>query len=153
MKRRNFLWGTLFLAGFTKIAFAALPRLIVFKSPTCGCCAAWIEHIEKAGLIVESTNITQQRLSELKRQSGIRLELSSCHTAFIDSYFVEGHVPAEDIKLLISQKPEALGLTVPGMPLGSPGMEMGDQKDPFDTLIVDRNGNSKVFRSHRKISI
>ena len=152
MKRRDFLWGAFFLTGFTKFASADLSKLMVFKSATCGCCTAWIEHIENAGFFVEAKNLTQQRLSELKRRSGISLELSSCHTAFIDSFFVEGHVPAEDIKSLLSQQPDALGLTVPDMPIGSPGMEMGDRKDPFDTLLVKRNGSSEVFRSHREIA-
>jgi hypothetical protein len=151
MKRRDFIFGAFFLAGFIKPASAALPKIVVFKSPTCGCCSAWIEHIKKAGFHVKSKNVTQKRLSELKRKSGITLELSSCHTAFINSYFVEGHVPAEDIKALLFEKPDALGLSVPNMPLGSPGMEMGDQKDPYDTLLVKRNGSSKAFRSHREI--
>jgi hypothetical protein len=80
------------------------------------------------------------------------LKLFSCHTAFINGCFVEGHVPAEDVKSLLFQQPDALGLTVPDMPLGSPGMEMGDRKDPFDTLLVKRNGSSEVFRSHREIA-
>ena len=149
MKRRDFIWGTFFLVGFSKFASADLPKLMVFKSATCGCCAAWIEHIKKAGFFVEAKNLTQESLSELKRRSGISLELSACHTAFINNYFVEGHVPAQDIKSLIFQKPNALGLTVPGMPIGSPGMEMGDKIDTFDTLLVKRDGSSKVFRRHR----
>ena len=151
IKRRDFIFGAFFLAGFIKPASADLPKIVVFKSPTCGCCSAWIEHIKKAGFHVKSENVTQKRLSELKRRSGITLELSSCHTAFINSYFVEGHVPAEDIKALLFEKLDALGLSVPNMPLGSPGMEMGDQKDPYDTLLVKSNGSSRVFRSHREI--
>ena len=151
MKRRDFIFGVFCLAGFIRPASAGLPKIEVFKSPTCGCCSAWIEHIKKAGFHVKSQDITQKRLSELKRRSGITLELSSCHTAFINNYFVEGHVPAEDIKALLFEKPDALGLSVPNMPLGSPGMEMGDQKDPYDTLLVKSNGSSRVFRSYREI--
>jgi hypothetical protein len=151
IKRRDFIFGAFSLAGFIKPASAYLPKIVVFKSPTCGCCSAWLEHIKKAGFHVKSENVTQKRLSELKRRSGITLELSSCHTAFINNYFVEGHVPAEDIKALLFEKPDALGLSVPNMPLGSPGMEMGDQKDPYDTLLVKSNGSSRVFRSHREI--
>lgn len=151
MKRRNFIFGAFCLAGFIKPAFADFQNIVVFKSPTCGCCSAWIEHIKKAGFHVKSKNVTQQRLSELKRHSGISLELSSCHTAFVNSYFVEGHVPAEDIKALLFENLDALGLSVPNMPLGSPGMEIGGQKDPYDTLLVTRNGSTKVFRSHREI--
>tara|TARA_B100001142_G_C14167326_1_gene590819 strand:+ start:497 stop:958 length:462 start_codon:yes stop_codon:yes gene_type:complete len=152
MKRRDFILGAFFLIGFTKSALADLPKMIVFKSPTCGCCTAWIEHIEKAGFHVESKNLNQQQLFKLKSQSGISLELSSCHTAFINNYFIEGHVPAEDIKALLLQKPDALGITVPNMPLGSPGMEIDDRKDPYDTLLVKRNGSSEIFRSHREIT-
>ena len=153
MKRRDFIFGVFYLAGFIRPASADLPKIEVFKSPTCGCCSAWIEHIKKSGFHVKSENVTQKRLSELKRKSGITLELSSCHTAFINSYFVEGHVPAEDIKSLIFQRPDALGLAVPGMPRGSPGMEMGDKKDPFDTLLVKRDGSSEVFSSHSDIAV
>ena len=152
MKRRDFILGAFFIAGFTNPAHADIPKMIVFKSPTCGCCSAWIEHIEKAGFLVDSKNVTQQQLSELKIQSGISLELSSCHTAFINNYFIEGHVPAEDIRALLFQKSDALGLTVPNMPLGSPGMEIDDRKDPYDTLLVKRNGSSEVFRSHREFT-
>ena len=80
------------------------------------------------------------------------MELSSCHTAFINNYFIEGHVPAEDIKALLLQKPDAFGITVPNMPLGSPGMEIDDRKDPYDTLLVKRNVSSEVFRSHREVA-
>ena len=150
MKRRDFIFGVFFLAGFIKSASADIPKIAVYKTPTCGCCSAWIEHIKKAGFYVKSINVTYGELAGLKRRYSIPLELSSCHTAFVNNYFVEGHVPAEDIKDLIFKKPDALGLSVPNMPLGSPGMEMGNQKDPYDTLLVKRNGNSKVFRSHRE---
>jgi hypothetical protein len=155
MKRRDFIWAAFCLPTLGKFASADanLPKLIVFKSPTCGCCTAWIEHIEKSGFSVESQNITQRRLSDLKRRTGISSELTACHTAFINSYFIEGHVPAEDIKSLIFQRPDALGLAVPGMPRGSPGMEMGDKKDPFDTLLVKRDGSSEVFSSHSDIAV
>jgi hypothetical protein len=152
MKRRDFIFGVFFLAGFIKSASADIPKITVYKTPACGCCSAWIEHIKKAGFQVKSKNVTYGELAGLKRRYGIPLELSSCHTAFITNYFVEGHVPAEDIKALISEKPEALGLSVPKMPIGSPGMEMGNQKVPYDTLLVKRNGSSGVFRSHREIA-
>ena len=151
MKRRDFIFGVFFLVGFIKSASADTPKIAVYKTPTCGCCSAWIKHIKKAGFRVKSKNVTYGELARLKRRYDIPLELSSCHTAFIDIYFVEGHVPAEDIKALISEKPDALGLSVPNMPIGSPGMEMGNQNDPYDTLLVKSNGSSKVFRSHRKI--
>jgi hypothetical protein len=152
MNRRNFIFGVFFLVGPIKSASADIPKIAVYKTPTCGCCSAWIKHIKKAGFHVKSENVTYGELAGLKRRYGIPPELSSCHTAFINSYFVEGHVPAEDIKALIFEKPEALGLSVPNMPIGSPGMEMRNQKDPYDTLLVKSNGSSKVFRATVKLS-
>jgi len=84
----------------------------------------------------------------MKARAGVTPDLSSCHTAFIDGYFVEGHVPAGDVERLLAERPDALGLTVPGMPIGSPGMEMGDQRDAYDTLLVLRDGSTAVFESH-----
>ena len=79
---------------------------------------------------------------------GISPELSSCHTAILDGYFVEGHVPADDIKRLMAERPDALGLTVPGMPIGSPGMEMGSEREAFDTLLVQKDGTTEIFAQH-----
>ena len=131
MKRRDFLWAASCLLGLINFASASLPKVRVFKSATCGCCNAWIEHTEKAGFSVEAQNLTQQHLFDLKRRIGISSELAACHTAFINNYFVEGQVPAEDIKSLLSEQPDALGLSVPGMPVGSPGMEMDSWRDPW----------------------
>ena len=154
MKRRDFIFGcfSLSLTFSIKPASADIPKIAVYKTANCGCCSAWIEHIKNAGFLVKAKNITHRELASLKRRNGIPRELSSCHTAFINNYFVEGHVPAKDIKALIFEKPEASGLSVPNMPLGSPGIEMGDQKDPFDTILVKNNGISSVFRSHRSIA-
>jgi hypothetical protein len=84
----------------------------------------------------------------MKDRAGVTPELSSCHTAFIDGYFIEGHVPASDVQRLLSERPDALGLTVPGMPIGSPGMEIGNQRDAYDTLLVLLDGSTEVFESH-----
>ena len=151
MNRRNFIFGSFFFVGFIKSASGDIPKITVYKTSTCGCCSAWIEHVEKAGFYVKSKNITHGELAELKRQYGIPIEFSSCHTAFVDNYFVEGHVPVEDIKALIFEKPHGLGLSVPNMPIGSPGMEMGNQKEPYDTLLIKNNGSTRVFRMHRSI--
>ena len=151
MKRRDFIFGFLLFAGLLKPASADEPEIVVYKTPTCGCCSAWIEHIKSADFSVKSINVSHGDQAGIKRKFGITPKLSSCHTALIDNYFVEGHVPAKDIKALILEKPEALGLSVPNMPLGSPGMEMGNQNEPYDTLLVKSNGASRVFRSHNKI--
>ena len=148
MNRRNFLLtsaGAVFAAG---PVFAATPRIQVLKSPTCGCCSAWIAHVEAAGLSVDAQDVTQDALWAAKDKAGITPELSSCHTGFIDGYVIEGHVPAADLQRLLAERPNALGLTVPGMPIGSPGMEMGDERDAFDTLLVLRDGEILVFERH-----
>jgi hypothetical protein len=120
----------------------------VLKSPTCGCCSAWVAHIADAGFVVETQDVPQDVLWAAKDKAGITAALSSCHTGFIEGYVIEGHVPALDIQRLLAERPDAIGLTVPGMPIGSPGMEMGDQRDAFDTLLVLRDGTTAVFTSH-----
>jgi len=104
--------------------------------------------MNSAGLRTEVNYVGEEALGLIKVQLGISVELSSCHTATIGSYFIEGHVPAEDIFKLLIVKPNALGLSVPGMPIGSPGMEMGNKKEPFDTLLVFENGKTQIFNSH-----
>jgi hypothetical protein len=133
------------------MALANGSKLMVFKLPACGCCDAWIAHMQQAGFKSETENISEPRMLDLKKRVGITSELSSCHTAFVNNYLVEGHVPSEDVLLLLSQNPDALGLTVPGMPVGSPGMEMGNRRDPFDTLLMLHDGSSEIFKSHRGI--
>jgi hypothetical protein len=120
----------------------------VLKSPTCGCCSAWITHVEAAGLRVDARDVSQDVLWAAKETVGLPPALSSCHTGFIAGYVIEGHVPAADIHRLLAERPEALGLSVPGMPIGSPGMEMGAQRDPFDTLLVLQGGETRVFARH-----
>lgn len=127
---------------------AALPSVEVYKSPSCGCCAAWIEHLSDAGFAATARDIDYDALDALRARLGIKDEIMSCHTALVDGYFLEGHVPAEDVKLLLAKRPQALGLAVPGMPMGAPGMEMGGAVDPYDTLLVKGSGLYQVFASH-----
>ena len=148
MLRREFLIGTLALTTFPTSGFAIQDALIVNRTETCGCCGAWVERMNSAGLRTEVNFVDEEALGLIKAQLGISAELSSCHTATIGSYFIEGHVPAADIFKLLTEKPNARGLSVPGMPIGSPGMEMGNNKEPFDTLLVFENGKTKVFNSH-----
>jgi hypothetical protein len=149
MNRRTFLLAlsAAYFAG--GMAMAAEDTLFVAKSPTCGCCGAWVEHMRAAGFEVEVSNVDQDALYALKSRLGIVDEHASCHTARIGGYFVEGHVPSDDVKRLLAERPEALGLAVPGMPIGSPGMEMGSERDAYDTLLVDAPGEASVFQSHR----
>ena len=148
MKRRTFvLSGT--IAALTHPAFAtANPVVKVLKTPTCGCCTAWVEHIRLAGFEVEAQDIDQDSLYIVKDRLQIAPDLAGCHTAVVGDYFVEGHVPATDIRRLLSEQPAARGLTVPGMPMSSPGMGGPGAGDPFDTLLVGTDGTTSVFASH-----
>ena len=121
------------------------PVLEVYKSPTCGCCGAWVDHMKENGYDVVVHE--QQNLQSIKEKAGILPGQGSCHTAFIDGYAIEGHVPAADVDRLLAERPDARGLTVPGMPVGSPGMEMGDRVDAYDVLLFDENG-TEVFSHH-----
>ena len=148
MLRREFLIGTLALSTFSKNVFASADTLIVNRTESCGCCGAWVERMISAGFKAEVNFVNEEVLRSIKSQLAIPVDLSSCHTATIGSYFIEGHVPAEDIRRLLIERPKALGLSVPGMPIGSPGMEMGNNKEPFETLLVFENGETQVFNSH-----
>jgi hypothetical protein len=148
MDRRRFLVTALAAPLLAGPARAAAPTLEVFKSPTCGCCSAWIEHVAAAGFAVTARDVEQDVLWRLKARAGLPRDFASCHTGFVEGYLVEGHVPAPDLQALLAERPEALGLAVPGMPVGSPGMEMGGRRDPFDTLLIGRDGRASVFRSH-----
>lgn len=134
---------------FTAPALAAAQSIEVWKSPTCGCCGKWVEHLEANGFDVMAKNTSPGMLDRIKRQAGISEKLASCHTGIIDGYVVEGHVPAEDIKRLVEERPDAIGLTVPNMPLGSPGMEQPDGKtEPYDVMLVKKDGSTVVFARH-----
>ena len=148
MNRRRLILAAFAMALPARPALAAPLRLEVYKSPTCGCCAAWMNHMSRAGFAVIGRDRDQDTLWSIKERAGITPELGSCHTAFIGGYVVEGHVPAGDIRRLLSGRPDAIGLAVPGMPAGSPGMEMGNQRDVYDTFLVLRNGTIERFRRH-----
>lgn len=125
-----------------------LPPIEVWKSATCDCCGAWVKHLEANGFVVKVNDASPSALNALKRQAGIGDTLASCHTAKIDGYFVEGHVPATDIKRLAAERPEGVGLSVPGMPIGSPGMEQGDETEPYDVLLIKKDGGTEVYAKH-----
>ncbi len=127
---------------------AAETAIEVWKSPTCSCCGNWVKHLEANGFAVTVNAVEPSMLAAIKRQAGISEALASCHTAKIDGYVIEGHVPASDIKRLVAEHPDAVGLTVPGMPLGSPGMEQGGEFEPYDVLLLQRDGTTSVFAHH-----
>lgn len=133
------------LLSFGLAAAASAQTIEVWKSATCGCCTAWIDHVEQNGFSAQAQDVAPGQLARIKADAGLSPDLHSCHTARIDGYVVEGHVPASDIRRLLSEKPDAIGLTVPGMPIGSPGMEAGDEKEPYEVLLVRRDGSTEVF--------
>ena len=148
MDRREFVIGTLAITAFPANVFSMSDSLIVYRTETCGCCGEWVKRMISGGLRAEVQFVNDELLKSIKSQLGISTELSSCHTATISKYFVEGHVPVNDIHRMLFERPQARGLTVPGMPIGSPGMEMGNTKEPFDTLLVFENGRTEVFNRH-----
>jgi hypothetical protein len=123
------------------------PALTVYKTPTCGCCTAWGEYMEAEGFSVRMEDVTD--LAAVKDSLGVPSDLGSCHTGVVTDggarYLVEGHVPAEHVRRLLDERPAARGLAVPGMPIGSPGMEQGDRRQPYDVLVVDESGEAAVF--------
>ncbi len=120
-------------------------EITVYRSPTCGCCLAWVDHLRANGF---SVNVEEMRdLTPIKQKLGVPGDLEACHTATIGGYVVEGHVPASDIRHLLASKPKAKGIAVPGMPVGSPGMERGDEKEPYDVILFGDAGET-VFATH-----
>ena len=128
------------------LAAAARTRVTVWKTPNCGCCKDWVKHLETNGFDVVTHDVKE---TASKRQAlGLAEKYGSCHTATVNGYVLEGHVPARDIQRLLRDKPSAIGLAVPGMPVGSPGMEMGTGADAFDVVLVLKDGSSRVFQSY-----
>ena len=120
--------------------------IAVYKHPECNCCNKWIDHLEANGFVVEG----HRELKQAERQAslGVPKSLRACHTAVVEGYVVEGHVPAGDIQRLLRDRPQAVGIAVPGMPIGSPGMEQGERHDVYDVLLFDRAGQTTVFARH-----
>ena len=143
MRRLSVVMIGLSLLAMSARATLAEPTVQVFKSSTCGCCSKWIDHLKAKGFAVQAEDVAAGRLSRIKSQSGIKPEHASCHTARIAGYTIEGHVPAADVRRLLSEKPDAIGLAVPGMPLGSPGMEAGDRKEPYRGLADQEGRNDR----------
>ena len=147
MRLRPLLLAIVLAASSTTAIAAALPVVAVYKTPWCGCCKLWVEHLRKAGFTVEVHDV--EDLDAEKDRMGVPADKRSCHTAQVAGYYVEGHVPATDIKRLLKDKPKAEGLVLPGMPMGSPGMEMPDgRSQPFAVELVDAKGQATVFARH-----
>lgn len=151
--RRRFLRAATALAAAALPALggaaAPLPTLQVWKSPTCGCCKDWIAYLEKDGFRVQAFD---EGNTAMRARLGLPAKYGSCHTARIGGYVVEGHVPVREIRRLLAEKPDAIGIAVPSMPVGSPGMdgpEYGDRRDPYDVVLVLRDGSARVYASYR----
>jgi hypothetical protein len=130
-------------------AASATPEMTVYHDPNCGCCGKWVDHMRANGFTVEK--VPTSNMSSIKLELGVPRELPSCHTAVVGDYVIEGHVPAEDVKRLLAEQPDARGLSVPGMPLGSPGMEVDDRRMAYDVIRFDDNGETSVFKHYEAI--
>lgn len=140
--------GAAALATLPVTAAATLPEVEVFKSPTCGCCGQWADHLKAAGFKVKVTMVND--IGAARKRLGMPDKFGSCHTATVGGYSLEGHVPADEVKKLLATKPVAIGLAVPGMPPSSPGMDVPNRKDPYEVLLIDKRGNSAVFGKYPK---
>ena len=136
-------------AGMSTVAF-----IEVWKTPTCGCCKMWIEHLEKEGFSVKANDV--QQTAPIRTQLRMPDDMGSCHTGLIAGFAIEGHVPASEIKRLLLEpedlRQQVIGLSVPGMPIGSPGMEMGTKRDKFDVMLVLKSGSSRVYQSYSSLT-
>ena len=154
LTRRNFL--NLSALGFVSLgagqiaptAFAGSHVLRVYKSPSCGCCDAWVSHMHSAGFRGIVRDVPD--LHPIKKKLGVAPDLWACHTAVIDGYVIEGHVPAREVIRLLNDRPKAIGLAVPGMPIGSPGMEQGDRRDPFQVILFSSTDRLVFAEYHQQ---
>lgn len=120
--------------------------ITVYRSPTCGCCAIWLEYLKKNNFVV--TDIKTTDVNSMKMKYGVSPRMTSCHTAVADGYVVEGHVPVKDIRKMLTEKPDIVGISVPGMPHGTPGMEMSGRKDPYSVISFDKDGSQQNYSDY-----
>ncbi len=140
---------TLALGAFSAApAFAEAASIDVKKTNGCGCCLSWMNHLEENGFNPTGEDMNGGLLARLKLESGVPQRMVSCHTAFLDGYVIEGHVPAADIRRLLDERPDAIGLAVPGMPYGSPGMGPEDDRDAYDVFLINDDGSTEIFSSY-----
>lgn len=154
MKRRFFVQALASLASTSLLAPALMaqtrPQVEVWKDPNCGCCKDWVVHMEANGFDVK---VHDSGNTAARKRLGVPDKLGSCHTALVGGYAIEGHVPAREVQRLLKEKPAAVGLSVPGMPVGSPGMDgkiYGDRKDPYDVVLISRSGGTRVYQSYHR---
>ena len=128
------------------LAASSANQIAVWKTPSCGCCHEWVAHLRKNGFEVATHDV--EDTAPIRQKFGLNTKFGSCHTARLGNYVVEGHVPAKELRRLLREQPKALGLAVPGMPMGSPGMEMGNTRDAYDVLLVLADGSSRVYQAY-----
>ena len=148
-----FASNSIVAAPLAALADGTFPDIHVIKNPQCGCCTAWIKILIDKGFNVTSEDRSGSLLTEFKIESGVPNYMMSCHTAKIDGYFIEGHVPAREIKRLMADRPDALGLAVPAMPYGSPGMGPEDEREAYDVYIISADGTAEVFQHYAEAGI
>lgn len=134
------------MVGGTVSAGGKPIEMTVFRSPTCSCCGKWVQHMKQNGFAIK--DIQSENMAVIKRKYAVPDDLQSCHTAIVDGHVVEGHVPAEDVRKLVQSGSVAYGASVPGMPVGTPGMEMGTKKDPFDVVQFEKGGKQSVLHAY-----
>ncbi|RDC74172.1 DUF411 domain-containing protein [Rhodovulum sp. 12E13] len=147
--RRSFLAGVAGVAATAALPHVARarggPPIHVLKDPNCGCCSAWMEILAREGFAVTSEPSRGTALFRAKADAGVPADMASCHTAFVEGYVIEGHVPPGDIRRLLAEQPDAVGLAVPGMPYGSPGMGPESRREAYDVHLIRRDGTTEVF--------
>lgn len=155
--RRTFMQSALGLLSVSTLAYAQpgitatqLEKVTVWKTPTCGCCKDWVIHLRNEGFNVVTNDVNDT--APIREKLGLPAKFGSCHTALVGGYVLEGHVPAQEVKRLLRERPAAIGLAVPGMPVGSPGMEMRGEmsgvRDAYDVVLVTKDGSSRVYQSY-----
>src|SRR5688572_13354399 len=157
MRKQSFVIVAAAAALGTAAFVAAQPKpvssrtpIVVYKTPTCGCCGMWVEHMRQNGFQPEVHDVSAAQVRAVSKAAGLSEEGTSCHTAKIGSYIVEGHVPASDVHRMLKEKPAIAGIAAPGMPVGSPGMEMGGRTERYDVVAFTKDGKTKVYSTHGK---
>ncbi|HYB93422.1 MAG TPA: DUF411 domain-containing protein [Vicinamibacterales bacterium] len=153
---------TRFVMGLSAVVFGAALTLaaqpkpvssrvaaVVYKTATCGCCRVWVDHLRANGFTVETHDVSSAEVRKVSQAAGLPDEGVSCHTAKVGNYVIEGHVPASDIHRMLKEKPAIAGIAAPGMPIGSPGMEQGGVKEPYDVMAFTKNGQMTVYARHK----
>lgn len=133
-------------------AGSARPAVEIYRTSGCSCCLLWVKHLDRAGFKTKTTDLAMSQLMRMKLDAGLKPDMSSCHTAKVAGYTIEGHVPIREIERLLQEKPDASGLTVPGMPMGSPGMESGNRCAAYDVFLFRKDGTSELYASYTAIN-